>query len=92
DRNPKPIYYQPDFLAKIWDAYLAREGKPADAVDPDAFLRFAYAQVLDHRQPRYAAMANWGVTVTAEEIAKVTDAAAFTDLIARALDRRTATA
>ncbi|MGL5008670.1 MAG: ATPase [Paracoccaceae bacterium] len=92
DRNPKPIYYQPGFLANIWAAYLAREGKPADAVDPDAFLRFAYAQVLDHRQPRYAAMANWGVTVTAEEIAKVTDAAAFTDLVARALDRRTATA
>lgn len=88
DRAPKPIYYQPDFLAGIWDAYLAREGKPADAVDPDAFLRFAYAQVLDHRQPRYAAMARWGVTVTAEEIASVRDSAGFTDLIAAALDRR----
>jgi hypothetical protein len=88
DRNPKPIYYQPDFLHKIWQDYLAREGKPADKVDPDAFLRFAYAQVLDHRQPRYAAMAEWGVTVTAEEVAGITDAAGFTALIARALDRR----
>jgi hypothetical protein len=88
DRAPKPIYYNPDFLHKIWDAYLKREGKPADMVDPDAFLRFAYAQVLDHRQPRYAAMAEWGVTVTAEEVAKVQDAAGFTALIARALDRR----
>jgi hypothetical protein len=88
DRNPKPIYYQPDFLAKIWAAYLEREGMPADAVDPDAFLRFAYAQVLDHRQPRYAAMARWGVTVTAEEVATISDAAGFTDLVSRALDRR----
>jgi hypothetical protein len=88
DRNPKPIYYQPDFLHKIWQDYLAREGKPADKVDPDAFLRFAYAQVLDHRQPRYAAMAEWGVTVTAEEVAGITDAAGFTALIARALDHR----
>jgi hypothetical protein len=92
DRAPKPIYYQPDFLAKIWDAYLTREGKPADQVDPDAFLRFAYAQVLDHRQPRYAAMANWGLTVTAEEVAGLRDAAGFTDLIAAALDRRTSAA
>ncbi len=88
DRNPKPIYYNPDFLHRIWDAYLAREGKSAHTVDPDAFLRYAYAQVLDHRQPRYAAMARWGVTVTAEEVAATTDAAGFTALIANALDRR----
>ncbi len=90
DRAPKPIYYQPEFLHKIWDTYLTREGKPAHKIDPDAFLRHAYAQVLDHRQPRYAAMAEWGVTVTAEEVAKVQDAAGFTALIARALDRRAA--
>jgi hypothetical protein len=88
DRNPKPIYYQPDFLAKIWDEYLAHEAKPADQVDPDTFLRFAYARVLDHRQPRYAAMAEWGVTVTAEDVARVRNAAGFTDLVARALDQR----
>lgn len=88
DRAPKPIYYQPDFLATLWAEYLAQEGKPADQVDPDAFLRFGYARLLDHRQPRYAAMADWGVTVTAEEVAEVKDAAGFDDLIARALDRR----
>jgi hypothetical protein len=88
DRAPKPIYYNPGFLAQVWQAYLAREGKPAHAVDPDAFLRFAYAQVLDHRQPRYAAMARWGVTVTAEDIAKVRSHADFTDLVALALDQR----
>lgn len=88
DRAPKPIYYNPEFLAQIWQTYLEREGKPADAVDPDAFLRFAYAQVLNHRQPRYAAMAKWGVTVTAEDVATATDAAGFDALIARALDQR----
>ncbi len=92
DRNPKPIYYQPDFLHKIWDAYLTREARPATHVDPDAFLRFAYGQVLDHRQPRYAAMASWGVTVTAQEVSDIRDATAFIALIARALDRRRADA
>jgi hypothetical protein len=92
DRAPKPIYYQPDFLAKIWAEYLAQEGKPEDQVDPDTFLRFAYARVLNHRQPRYAAMAKWGVTVTAEDIAKVRSHADFTDLVARAIDARATTA
>jgi hypothetical protein len=90
DKAPKPIYYQPEFLAGLWAEYLAQEGKAADDVDPDAFLRFGYARILDHRQPRYAAMAEWGITVTAEEVAGVRDAAGFDDLIAMALDRRTA--
>jgi hypothetical protein len=89
DKAPKPIYYQPEFLAGLWAEYLAQEGKAADDVDPDAFLRFGYARILDHRQPRYAAMAEWGITVTAEEVAGVRDAAGFDDLIAMALDRRT---
>lgn len=87
DRAPKPMYYQPEFLDTVWAEYLAREGKPAEAVDPDAFLRFGYARLLEHRQPRYAAMARWGVTVTAEEVAAIRDAEGFHDLIARALDR-----
>ena len=89
DRAPKPIYYQPDFLAALWAEYLAQQGKPEDQVDPDAFLRFGYARLLNHRQPRYAAMGRWGVTVTAEEVAAVRDAAGFDDLIAHAIDRRT---
>lgn len=92
DRAPKPIYYQPEFLAELWAEYLAQQGKPADQVNPDAFLRFGYARILEHRQPRYAAMATWGVTVTAEEVAKVRAPGDFHDLIAEALDRRAAAA
>lgn len=92
DRAPKPIYYQPEFLATLWAEYLAQEGKPEDQVDPDAFLRFGYARILNHRQPRYAAMAEWGVTVTAEEVAQVRNPSDFHDLISRALDRRAAAA
>jgi hypothetical protein len=88
DRAPKPIYYQPDFLRLVWSEYLGRENLPEDRVNPDAFLRFAYARLLDHRQPRYAAMARRGVTVTADEVAQVGDAAGFATLISRALERR----
>jgi hypothetical protein len=88
DRAPKPIYYRPDMLRALWAEYLAKEGKPEDKVDPDAFLRFGYARLLDHRQPLYAAMATYGVTVTAEEVAEVGTVSDFYNLIARALERR----
>ena len=84
------MYYRPDFLTRLWAEFTA--GHHPASVDPDAFLRFGYARLLDQRQPRYAAMAKWGVTVTAEEVAQVTDAASFDTLIIRALDHRTATA
>jgi len=88
DRAPKPMYYRPDFLLQVWDEYLAQSGLSPETADPDAFLRFGYARLLESRQPRYAAMARWGVTVTAAEVAEATSPAAFDTLIARALDRR----
>ena len=87
DRAPKPMYYRPGFLRQVWAEYLAETGLTEATADPDAFLRFGYARLLDSRQPRYAAMARWGVTVTAEEVAAVRDAAGFDAMIARALDR-----
>lgn len=89
DRAPKPMYYQEAFLLQIWGEYLAESGAKPDAVDPDAFIRYGFKRLLAHRRPRYQAIADiWGVTVEADEIAAVQDEAAFTDLIARALDRR----
>lgn len=92
DRAPKPIYYQPAFLEQLWADYLTQEGKGADQVDPDMFLRFGYARLLDHRQPRYEAMARRGLTVTAEQVAKVRSASDFAALIAHALEARTKSA
>ncbi|TDK47376.1 ATPase [Antarcticimicrobium luteum] len=89
DRAPKPMSYQPGFLARAWDQYLKEKGCAEDQVDPDDFIRWTYAQALAHRQPRYAAMAaRWGVTVTADQIAALRDAADFDDLIAGAIAAR----
>jgi len=86
DKAPKPMYYQQEFLDRIWNEFLSKNNISESEVDPDAFVRWAYAQALDHRQPRYAAMANWGLTVMAEDVMKVTSPAAFDDLIADALE------
>ncbi|MEM9872206.1 MAG: ATPase [Pseudomonadota bacterium] len=88
DRAPKPMAYQPGFLLDCWTTYLAETGMAEDAVDPDAFVRWTYTRALAHRQPRYAAMSRWGVTVTADEVASLKGEADFTNLIADALERR----
>jgi hypothetical protein len=93
DRAPKPMYYKPEFLLPLWQTYLDETGQTADQVDPDAFVRFAYAKALAHRAPLYRAMAeNWGVSVTAAEVAAVRDAQDVDALVAAALGRQTGTA
>ena len=93
DRAPKPMYYRPEFLIDCWNGYLAETGQAPERVDPDSFVRWTYARALAHRQPRYAAMAqHWGVTVQADEVARVQTLAEFDTLIAEALERRAAEA
>ena len=89
DRAPKPMYYQPAFLQEAWQAYLKENNYLEGDVDPDSFIRFSYAKALAHRQPRYAAMAkNWGITVTAEDVAQVRNSDDFTAMISDALEAR----
>ncbi|SMX48298.1 ATPase [Maliponia aquimaris] len=86
DKAPKPMAYRADFLADAWARYLSEKDVAENRVDPDAFIRWTYAQALAHRQPLYQAMArNWGVTVEAGDMARVRSEADFTDLIAAAL-------
>lgn len=87
DRAPKPMYYQPHFLHAAWEEYRASHSVTEETCDPDHFVRWTYARALAHRQPRYAAMARWGVTVTAEEVGEVSTTQDFNALMARAIDR-----
>ena len=85
DKAPKPMAYQPSFLTECWAAYLEETGAAPDAVDPDAFIRWTYARALAHRQPRYEAMARWGVTLEAQAVEDIQSEADFVDLVARSL-------
>ena len=87
DRAPKPMYYNPAFLDAAWADYGAAHPGP---VDPDAFIRWTYARALAARQPRYAALARCGMTIEAAEVADLATPDDFTDLIARAIDRKDA--
>ncbi len=89
DKAPKPMAYQPEFLEAAWAEYLAEKSIAPDAVNPDDFIRWTYRRALDHRQPRYRAMAEkWGVTVKAEDVYAVQSPKDFEDLIAHALEDR----
>jgi hypothetical protein len=89
DKAPKPMAYQPAFLARVWTEYLTANACTENQVDPDAFIRWTYSQALAHRQPRYAAMAaRWGLTIKAEDIALIATAADFETLVAARLEER----
>lgn len=89
DRAPKPMYYQPDFLEKSWIEYRVQNGLTEAQVNPDDFVRWTYARALAHRQPRYAAMArNWGVKVSADDVARVRQPRDVIALIARAIEEK----
>lgn len=82
DRAPKPMAYQPDFLAAVWSQYLEEHALREADVNPNDFIRYAYARALAHRQPRYEAMARWGITITAGDTEKLASAEDFDALIA----------
>lgn len=89
DKAPKPMAYQPEFLAAIWEEYLSEKAVKEDEVNPDDFVRYTYARALAHRQPRYQAMAdNWGITLDYEHVKQIKGPADFHSLIATALDNR----
>jgi hypothetical protein len=88
NRAPKPMCYRPAFTESCWQEFLRDQKVTADEVDPDAFVRFAYRRAMAARQPAYAAIAeNWGIRVTAEEVAAADSPEAFEALIGRALER-----
>ena len=87
DRAPKPMCYRAEVLGPIWEHHVAEHG-PEERVDPDRFVRHAYRLAIAERRPRYAAMARWGVTVSAEEAARADTPDAFDAMIARAIARR----
>jgi len=89
DREPKPMSYDPVFLLNTWTAYLTEFDIEPNKVNPDNFIRWAFAKALAHRQPRYKAMADrWGLTIPMEAVAKVKTSDDFVNMVADALEMR----
>ncbi|WP_371168666.1 ATPase [Aliiroseovarius sp. 2305UL8-7] len=86
DRAPKPMAYQPEFLAKVWPEYINEFSVSEGEVDPNHFIRWTYARALAHRQPLYEHMARYGVTLCAHDVAAIKSPEDFERMIAAAID------
>jgi len=87
--DPKPLYYNEQFLDRKLGEYLAEaELDSPDRIVPDEFVRWIFPALVAHRRPRYEALAKrHGYTLNAHLAQGVTNENDFLELVASALDR-----
>ena len=85
--NPKPIYYNENFLNEKWSNFKNINNVDNKNVDPDKFILYCFEDLLDHRIPIYDSIAkNWGITINADDISKVKNEKDFINLISNYLN------
>ena len=87
---PKPLYYREEFLDEQLAVYKQERGLEYIAmIEPDDFVRWVFPRLFYSRIPRYEAIAaQYGYTVTTDELSKVRDENDFLALIERAVARQ----
>jgi hypothetical protein len=87
--DPKPLYYNEQFLDKKLGEYLTEaELDSPDRIVPDEFVRWIFPALVAHRRPLYEALAKrHGYTINAQLAQGVTNEQDFLELVASALDR-----
>lgn len=90
-RNPKPLYFRPDFLEKHLEIYLkAHDLRYAAEMDPDDFTCWIFPYLYHFRVPRYEAIAKpLGYTVDSREANRVRDETDFIDLVEKTIAEQT---
>ena len=87
--NPKPMYYNEDFLRHQLEVYLETESlRGVDELDPKKFARWIFPELVKHRRPLYQGLADkYGYTITAKEAEQVNSEQDFLDLVEMAIGR-----
>ncbi len=81
-KEPKPMYYEENFLNKIWEKFCNRREISGPEVNPDEFSLYGFEELMSHRRPIYQSIAkNWGIEVPAIEIGKVQSDSDLKELI-----------
>jgi hypothetical protein len=85
--DPKPLYYQEDFLDRKLARYLTEQNlSSAEQIVPDDFVRWIFPALVEHRLPKYEAAADaYGYTIDAGAAAAIRNEADFLELVAAAL-------
>ena len=85
--NPKPIYYNENFLNEKWSNFKNINNVDNKNVDPNKFILYCFEDLLDHRLPIYDSIAkNWGITINADDISKVKNEKDFINLVSNNLN------
>lgn len=88
-KNPKPLYYPEAFLDQAIEDFMAEhELRDFQDINPDDFTRWAFPRLSRDRLGRYQGIAaEYGYTVSMDEVGNVRNADDFVDLIAQAIER-----
>jgi hypothetical protein len=88
-KNPKPMYYQPQFLDEKWAEFKAlNKISNDDDVDPDGFAVWGFEQLLHHRIPLYKKIADQlGYTIRMQDVPQISTEADFISLVSRTIDQ-----
>jgi hypothetical protein len=87
--NPKPMYYNEEFLLEQLDGYLQQENlSGVDEMDPKKFAQWIFPALVRHRRPHYQRLADKdGYTIAAREAEQVHSEQDFLGLVELAVDR-----
>jgi len=87
-KQPKPVYYHPDFFASALQSYLEKNSLDYVAqINPDAFVRWVFPKLVEYRLGKYQALADqYGYTINSDDLYHCHSAEDVINLIAEALD------
>jgi len=85
--DPKPMYYQSEFLDRVLPQYLLDSGiASTEEIAPDDLFRWIFPRLVDHRMPRYETIAEkYGIVLPADRIDDIHGEAEFIEWICEAL-------
>jgi len=85
--EPKPMFYDPDFLDEKLTEYLNQQHiSSVGEMDPELFSQWIFPLLVDYRKPLYQALADeHGYSVDAKDAAEIKDESDFLKLIAESL-------
>ena len=88
-KNPKPMYYQPQFLDEKWEEFKKlRKIADENEVVPNDFASWGFEQLLHHRIPLYRKIAdNYGYTIPMSVVDSLKTVDDVTTLIAKTIDK-----
>lgn len=85
--DPKPLYYDDDFLADHIDEFLTMKGlQDCDEINPDEYVKWVFPSLIAHRKPLYERITKkYGYTIDARKVLDVKNEQDVMNLIREAL-------